>query len=163
MSESDVLYTCPACGFKTITRPQLFEICDVCNWEDDGTQLHYPLLAGGANPDSLYEWQQKILQRYPLNIQDVRLKVGFASWTKWGRYERDSKWRPLAPGDLATDTQEPNTALEYVDALSSHHERTRYYWLDDDQFITEDVYTCPACGFKTFGKPDTWQRCFVCN
>lgn len=30
------LFTCPGCGFPTISSRGDFEICDVCFWEDDG-------------------------------------------------------------------------------------------------------------------------------
>ena len=30
------LYTCPGCGYPTITERGDYEICKVCNWEDDG-------------------------------------------------------------------------------------------------------------------------------
>ncbi len=29
------LYTCPGCGYPTLTERGGYEICDVCNWEDD--------------------------------------------------------------------------------------------------------------------------------
>ena len=30
------LYTCPGCGFPTLTARGSFEICVTCSWEDDG-------------------------------------------------------------------------------------------------------------------------------
>lgn len=30
------LYTCPGCGFPTLTERGSFDICDICSWEDDG-------------------------------------------------------------------------------------------------------------------------------
>lgn len=30
------LYTCPGCGFPTLRGRNEFNICDLCNWEDDG-------------------------------------------------------------------------------------------------------------------------------
>ncbi|WP_040254283.1 CPCC family cysteine-rich protein [Psychroserpens mesophilus] len=29
------LYTCPGCGYPTLTERGKYEICEVCNWEDD--------------------------------------------------------------------------------------------------------------------------------
>jgi hypothetical protein len=29
------LFTCPGCGYPTLTERGSYEICDVCNWEDD--------------------------------------------------------------------------------------------------------------------------------
>jgi hypothetical protein len=28
--------TCPCCGFPTLTEAAAYEICELCNWEDDG-------------------------------------------------------------------------------------------------------------------------------
>jgi hypothetical protein len=34
------LYTCPGCGFPSLEERGDFEICDICNWEDDGQDDH---------------------------------------------------------------------------------------------------------------------------
>ena len=38
--EKDPIYakriTCPCCGYPTLTGPRLYEICELCWWEDDG-------------------------------------------------------------------------------------------------------------------------------
>lgn len=52
------MYTCPCCGFKTLSGPPgSYEICPICFWEDDIVQLAFPDLAGGANGCSLIEGQ----------------------------------------------------------------------------------------------------------
>ncbi len=50
-------YPCACCGFLTISDPEhgTFEICPVCNWEDDYVQYRNIDLAGGANEESLRE------------------------------------------------------------------------------------------------------------
>lgn len=30
------LFTCPSCGFPTMRQQGVFEVCAVCDWEDDG-------------------------------------------------------------------------------------------------------------------------------
>jgi hypothetical protein len=27
---------CPCCGYPTLSEPVAYEICELCNWEDDG-------------------------------------------------------------------------------------------------------------------------------
>lgn len=46
-----MLYPCPCCGYLTIHEQPLgtYEICDLCNWEDDLNQE----TSGGANGISL--------------------------------------------------------------------------------------------------------------
>ena len=39
----------------TISEPEGWEICPVCNWEDDHVQAKYPDMRGGANDASLNE------------------------------------------------------------------------------------------------------------
>jgi hypothetical protein len=29
-------FTCPCCGFPTLSEAAAYEICELCNWEDDG-------------------------------------------------------------------------------------------------------------------------------
>jgi len=49
------LLPCLCCGAKTISEPGQYEICDICNWEDDPVQSVDPDYAGGANHVSLNE------------------------------------------------------------------------------------------------------------
>lgn len=34
------VHTCPGCGFPTLAARNEFEICGLCNWEDDGQDDH---------------------------------------------------------------------------------------------------------------------------
>ena len=48
-------FPCPCCGFFTLheaTRGS-YELCPVCDWEDDGVQFSDPEYEGGANSESL--------------------------------------------------------------------------------------------------------------
>ena len=49
------LAACPCCESKVIGEPGAYEICEVCNWEDDPTQSADPTYAGGANRMSLVQ------------------------------------------------------------------------------------------------------------
>ena len=31
-----ITFTCPSCGYPTLSERRAYEICDICNWEDDG-------------------------------------------------------------------------------------------------------------------------------
>ena len=44
------LFTCPGCGYPTLTERGSYEICDVCNWEDDNQDDDEPdKVWGGPN------------------------------------------------------------------------------------------------------------------
>lgn len=60
MSVQKTSYPCPCCGYKTLSAPPegTYEICPVCNWEDDPVQLKDPDYKGGANTVSLREGQK---------------------------------------------------------------------------------------------------------
>jgi hypothetical protein len=49
------LQACPCCGSYTLMDLGAFEICRVCDWEDDPAQSQDPDLRGGANGPSLNE------------------------------------------------------------------------------------------------------------
>ena len=57
MANDHKRYPCPCCGFLTLSEepPGTFEICPVCNWEDDDVQFNNHHFKGGANAESLYE------------------------------------------------------------------------------------------------------------
>jgi uncharacterized Zn finger protein (UPF0148 family) len=51
---------CPACGFRVFARGYgSYEVCPICDWEDDGVQLANPTSGGGANAESLADMQPK--------------------------------------------------------------------------------------------------------
>ena len=57
------LYACPCCGENTLEAQGEYEICDVCDWEDDPAQSENPDDDLGANTMSLNqsraEWEHK--------------------------------------------------------------------------------------------------------
>lgn len=48
-------FPCPCCGYLTLDQepPGTFQICEVCNWEDDNVQCENPSFERGANKESL--------------------------------------------------------------------------------------------------------------
>jgi hypothetical protein len=51
------LYKCPCCGEATLDELGEFEICSVCDWEDDPGQSEYPDDDCGANELSLNQYR----------------------------------------------------------------------------------------------------------
>ncbi len=60
------LHPCPCCGSRTLSVLGSYEVCDVCDWEDDPVQSVDPEYAGGANRESLNsarkKWHEKVEQ-----------------------------------------------------------------------------------------------------
>ena len=56
----NIKYKCPCCGnYSLELSPGQFEICDICDWEDDPIQRNEPDYSGGANKISLNEAKEK--------------------------------------------------------------------------------------------------------
>nr|WP_315363599.1 CPCC family cysteine-rich protein [Cytobacillus firmus] len=78
-------YACPCCGYKTLQQepPGTYEICEICFWEDDDVQFNDPDYEGGANLESLRQYQKAFIagrvNRQPNNND-----------------ERDPSWKPLS-------------------------------------------------------------------
>lgn len=74
---------CPCCGYLTLKdwNPGSFELCHVCNWEDDFGQSENPSLEGGANYYSLIQAQN----RYQNAISRARDKVNEVRDFRWGK------------------------------------------------------------------------------
>jgi len=85
--------------------PGSFEICSICNWEDDPLQLRVPTLAGGANTLSLFEAQTRYFERTPLTSKGPE------------QLRRAKAWRRLQIDDLPT--KECSTPSDGY---------ARYYW-----------------------------------
>lgn len=50
---------CPVCGKYSFEEDGDYDICPVCEWENDGLQLEKPDYAGGANRLSLNEYRKE--------------------------------------------------------------------------------------------------------
>ena len=48
-------WICPVCGSENQGETPDFDVCPVCDWEDDHLQRDNPDMAGGANEKSLNE------------------------------------------------------------------------------------------------------------
>jgi hypothetical protein len=53
------VYPCPCCGYVVFDEPPgSYDICPICFWEDDISQLRFVEMGGGANRASLVEAQR---------------------------------------------------------------------------------------------------------
>jgi ribosomal protein L37AE/L43A len=58
----NIKYTCPCCGYKThIREDSLWDICEVCFWQNDPPSLDDPYYQGGANAISLIQAQANFI------------------------------------------------------------------------------------------------------
>lgn len=112
---SEVKFPCPACGFLVFNEPAgSYDVCPVCNWEDDYVQLRHPLVKG-ANARSLFDYQWSVaLPQVPLGT------------TERDEFRRDPAWHPLTREDMDELAAVPKTGQEYFEALSD--EPLAYYW-----------------------------------
>jgi hypothetical protein len=120
VNASQTSYPCPCCGYLTSSDPGSYDICPICGWEDDISQLRFPRMAGGANRVSLIDAQA--------NFAAVRQSdPGVLPWVRPAGAQdvRDPLWRPV---DLAVDTIEDpipgrDRGTDYPDDHSD-----LYYW-----------------------------------
>lgn len=78
-------------------------------------QLQHPTMRGGANKESLVEYQQRSIARWPVSIRALETA------------ERDPQWRPFEPSDASPDVgHAPRTGREYFDAIPN--DSPGYYW-----------------------------------
>ena len=109
-------YPCPACGFQVFDEPPgSYDICPICGWEDDDVQLRFPGMTGGANKQSLFEYQRSFLRGVPIDVQERK------------GYRRDPAWRPLNLKECIASEKAPRTGLDYFQA-AAEGPYDEYYW-----------------------------------
>jgi len=66
-------YKCPCCGYYTLFEepPNTYDICKVCDWEDDGLQYEDPNYEGGANDMSLNQARESYLKIGAKSIEHI--------------------------------------------------------------------------------------------
>ena len=113
-------YPCPSCGFLVFDESVgSYDICPICGWEDDPVQLRHPMMKGGANGGSLFEYQEDILKEIPIKVKEHR---GFT---------RCAKWHPLTESDLKAEDNFPRTGIDYFPAVLE--DSPVYYWEDTNK------------------------------
>jgi len=95
MAVREIELPCPSCGFLIHDGSAYgsYIICPLCEWEDDPVQLANPLTGGGANRQSLLEYQRLALSRWPLMVRRIE--------EEGESYRRDPAWRPLSTEEIA--------------------------------------------------------------
>lgn len=116
---------CPCCGYLTLGDFWSCDICDVCFWEEDLTQLRYPWLAMGPNGGVTLVEAQANFQRYGAMDEQFRRKVRAPRAGE----ERDPGWRPA---DLVRDAFETEmTRAPLPDDLTGLFWWRPTYWRRD--------------------------------
>jgi hypothetical protein len=115
------VHPCPCWGYLVLSDgPGLYDICPICDWEDDLSQLRFPSTAGGANKMSLFEAQRKFAQcgaKGEDHITHVR--------TIRQSDRRDENWRMI---DESRDKIEvPERGKDYGRTYPKDHTEL-YYW-----------------------------------
>ena len=116
---NEILFPCPCCGYLTSSGPGSHDICPICDWEDDLSQLRFPETRG-ANRVTLVEAQANYVT-IGAKASDQQVYVRSASADD----ARDPWWRPLDP--TLDDIKHPIPGVDYGTSYPS--DRTElYYW-----------------------------------
>ncbi len=113
-------YPCPCCGYIVFAEPPgSYDICPICYWEDDLSQLRF-VRTGGANSVSLITGQQNYL-RFGVCEERFRNIVR----PPHANEVRDPEWHIIDPEQ--DDIEEPVSGLDYGSTYPEDG-RALYYW-----------------------------------
>jgi cysteine-rich CPCC protein len=115
------LYPCPCCGYLTSSEPGSNDICPICGWEDDLSQLRFAAMAGGANHVSLIEAQHNYIETG--SSDPAALAAGRITVRRPAGEVRDPGFRLLAASDIEPVTYEVDQGSTYPSDPTA-----LYYW-----------------------------------
>lgn len=114
-------YPCACCGYVVFDEPPgSHEICPICFWEDDVSQLRFPRMSGGANRVNLIEAQENYFRD---GVSELRFRSNVRAAE--ASDVREPQWRRI---DFRADRiEEP---IEGKDYGGSYPEDATefYYW-----------------------------------
>lgn len=100
-------YQCPCCGYYTLDEPASYDICPICNWEDDGTID--PSKGSGPNHTTLGQAQKNFLDHGDMYELERRVK-DLPSW-----YTKRGEIRKAMIEALASSTEIGKAQFEELD------------------------------------------------
>lgn len=117
---------CPCCGYLVFAEPSgSYDICPICFWEDDVSQLRFAHIGGGANHVSLVEGQKNYAD---FGACEERVKP-YVRPPEPGE-SRDPEWRPIDPATDNIEDPDPVPGADYGSPYP-RDSRTLYYWRRD--------------------------------
>ncbi len=115
-------FPCPCCGHLVHDRePGFHQTCPICGWEDDLTQLRFPLMPGSSNGVCLAEAQRN----FSSYGASERRNQGQTREPVDGE-PRDGDWRPIDPA--RDNVEEPSRGIPYADSYPWPDTTVLYYW-----------------------------------
>jgi hypothetical protein len=116
---SEKMYPCPCCGYLVFGEPPgSYDICPICGWEDDLSQLRFPEVGGANVPLIQAQQNYKAFGASEARRSELGRQPGADDY-------RDPEWRPV---DLARDNAErPVSGIDYGNSYPPDSE-TLYYW-----------------------------------
>jgi hypothetical protein len=92
-------FPCPCCGYLTFPDPPgSYDICPICSWEDDVSQLRFVRMVGGANRACLIDAQRNF-EKCGASGPNMQKRVRRPQLED----VRDPGWRPLDPVEDNTE------------------------------------------------------------
>ncbi|QEX14952.1 hypothetical protein FRZ44_02310 [Hypericibacter terrae] len=113
-------FPCPCCGYIVHADPPgSYDICPICFWEDDISQLRFPEM-GGANHVSLIQGQRNFVR---IGASEERILKHVRK--PLASEQRDPDWRPIDPA--RDQIERPQAGVDYGSTYPADSTRL-YYW-----------------------------------
>ena len=117
-----MVHSCPCCGYFVFVARGDYEICPICFWEDDFTQLQYPFSDAGANKVSLATAQINYIQ-FSASKLDMVMRVRSPSKDD----VHDERWFPLWAKPIRWENKAEFDQDELSPIVSNE---SKLYWLE---------------------------------
>ena len=118
----DPAYPCPCCGYLTASDPGHDDICPICGWQDDVSQLRFAGMVGGANSPSLVDAQRNFETfgaSDPTGLREGRLRVRPPDAAD----RRDAGWRSINDDEVEVGEPGVDQGRNYPPSVEQ-----LYYW-----------------------------------
>lgn len=126
-------YQCPCCNYYTLDERASYDICPICNWEDDGTTE--PDKVSGPNHTTLARARENFIDHGDMYELEHRLR-SYPSWYNRRKALSNAMMEVLSNSDSVEEFDFDNLLEQYNEELGQYLDRYSNFIEEYNEYLS---------------------------